>query len=210
MLPARPRFPFCIALILSLAACAGHRTGADSRRSPRLQAEPLAGVKRSLTYGGDWVGGAPGAGAAEASINLARRRGVEMLVDLRRPTEPEDGVAALARAAGLSFHAVDPTGDECAAGEEPGGVEDHGVLLAGGALAEVRRLLNTPGRPKVLMIDDDGTLAAVMFGVYLARDVGLDEGEVIRALRGTGLSEDELSRLLRASGGPADRAPRSD
>ncbi len=186
-----------LVLVLSLAGCAGNGTDTDFRLPPRLDAEPLGGVKRSLTYSGDWVGGAPTDGSAEASINLACRRGVEMVVDLRRAPDGGGLVESAARGAGLAFVAVDPSGDECAAGETPASVEDHGVLVADGALEEVRRLLNTPGRPRVLMLDDDGTLAAVMYGVYLAEDVGLDEGAVVDALRATGLSGTELRAILR-------------
>ncbi|MDG1490527.1 MAG: hypothetical protein P8R43_01465, partial [Planctomycetota bacterium] len=62
-----------LALVLSLAGCAGNGTDTDFRLPPRLDAEPLGGVKRSLTYSGDWVGGAPTDGSTEASINLACR-----------------------------------------------------------------------------------------------------------------------------------------
>lgn len=207
MLPARLPQLALLAVALCLVGCAGHATDAEYRLPPRLDAEPLGGVKRSLTYGGDWVGGAPTDGSVEATINLARRRGVEMVVDLRRASEASGLVESIAREAGLEFVAVDPTGDECAAGEASTSVEDHGVLLADGALGQLRRMLNAPARPRVLILDDDGTLAAVMYGVYLAQDVGLEEGAVIDALRTTGLSSEELHAILKAAAGGDSPSP---
>ncbi len=210
MPPFRPLKLASVVLALSLVGCAGNASDADFRLPPRLNAEPLGGVKRSLTFSGDWVGGAPTDGSEEASINLACRRGVEMVVDLRRAPASGGPVESVAREAGLVFVAVDPSGDECAAGEAPSTVEDHGVFVADGALQEVRRLLNAPDRPRVLMLDDDGTLAAVMYGVYLAEDVGLDEGTVIDALRATGLSGAELRAILEAAAAPGDASAGSD
>ena len=189
-------FWICLLLLAVLVGCAGHGTDAALRVPPRLSAESLGGLKHPLTYSGDWVGGVPAEGSTEAAIDLARRRGVGLFVDLTRPSGGSPSMEELVRAAGMNYVAVDPADAELALGDGSTSGAKLGDSHRGPALAAVRRLLTAPGRPAALLVDESGTLAPVLYGVYLVHDVGLRGSDVMDALRASGISGEAVERLI--------------
>ena len=85
----RTRAPLGAACALSLAlllgACGGSR-GLEST-GPELTPSRLGGLRCAMTYDGDWLGGMPSAERIPEDLELASRRGVEVVLDLRSPAE---------------------------------------------------------------------------------------------------------------------------
>lgn len=140
-----------------------------------------------MTYDGDWLGGMPPADELFADLELAARRGVEFVIDLRsahaRRVQPLDEAV---QAAGLTLVVVpDAKSDAKPDPEAPASP----VGLSEEAVDEVRRILNAPGRRRSLLMDENGTLASMVYAIHLAVDEGIAEAEALRAARATGMSE---------------------
>lgn len=163
-----------------LLACACGATRGDEGVGPELAPSRLGGLRCAMTYDGDWLGGMPPSERVAEDLELASRRGVEVVLDLRSPAArgalPLD---VYADALGLSLVAVDVGIGEA---EDDAPVTEDGV-------DRVRALLETPGRRRVLLLDDDGTLASMIYAIHLAADEGVDEDVALRAARATGLGD---------------------
>ncbi len=136
-----------------------------------------------MTYDGDWLGGMPPAGELHSDFELAARRGVDFVIDLRsahaRAAEPLD---LAAEDAGLTLIVIDDSSATPGEAASP-------VGLSAEAVDEVRRILNAPGRRRSLLIDEDGTRASMVYAIHLAVDEGIAEAEALRAARSTGMSQ---------------------
>lgn len=184
-------------LAVLLGGCLGHRMDADVPVAPRLTVERLGDVKGSMTFDGDWVGGAPSPESAAASVDLAARRGVGLLVDLRSPgSRAAADLEALAREAGMAVVALDPSGADCSAGSMAPSDEEHGPGPTETVAVELRSVLAAPDRPAALVLDDDGALAVPLYGAYLVMDRGVPADEVGASLRAAGFSGVALEALL--------------
>jgi len=165
--------------LLLLAAACGSTRGAEDV-GPELVPSRLGGLRCSMTYDGDWLGGMPSSERIAEDLELASRRGVEVVLDLRSPEArgalPLDVYAG---ALGLSLVAVDVGIGEA----------EDGAPVTEGGVDRVRALLETPGRRRVLLLDDDGTLASMIYAIHLAADEGIDEDTALRAARATGLGD---------------------
>lgn len=181
---------------LLLACACGATRGAESV-DPELTPSRLGGLRCAMTYDGDWLGGMSSSERIAGDLELAARRGVEVVLDLRGP----DGREALpldvyADALGLALVAVDLGADGTT----------EGLPVTEDGVDRVRALLETPGRRRTLLLDDDGTLASMIYAIHLAADEGVDEDTALRAARATGLGDggerfvrDQIARI-RAAG----------
>ena len=136
-----------------------------------------------MTYDGDWLGGMPPWDELSADLELAARRGVDLVIDLRssraRANQPlDDSVTA----AGLRLVTVSDGPPVAEAAELSSGLSDHVV-------DEVRSVLNAPGRRRSLLMDEHGTRASMVYAIHLAVDEGIAEAEALRAVRATGMSQ---------------------
>lgn len=193
-----------LALVLSVAAlsaaCAGRSVRAGVTVGPRLTAARLGEVRGAMTYDGDWLGGTPPLECLAADLDLASRRGVEILVDMRsariRSSVP---LAGLAGDAGLEVVEVDLL-------EGFDGAEAPEVPITDRAVDRIRQILKAPGRRRTLLLDDDGRLASTVYAVHLAVDENVPATMALRAARSTGLSDacelfvkEQVARIRRGS-----------
>lgn len=169
------------------AGCGGRSIRPDAPVAPRLSSERLGDIRSALTFEGDWMGGTPAVEDLEEVLDLARRRGVELLIDLRADSSrlgfAFDGVAA---EAGMTLVVVDRT-------LPSGSIQELSFEISNAAIDHIRGLLNETDRAPALLLDDDGALAASVYAIYLTVDRGVDEDETLRTARRSGLTEDDVA-----------------
>jgi protein tyrosine phosphatase (PTP) superfamily phosphohydrolase (DUF442 family) len=128
-----------------------------------------------MTCEGDWLGGMPPAAELGSDLELAARRGVDLVVDLRSPrARASQPLAAAVEGAGLTLLTIEGTSAD---------------QISADAVDEVRRVLNAPNRRRLLLIDEDGTRASVIYAIHLAADEGIAEADALRAARAIGLGQ---------------------
>ena len=180
--------------VTALAACllVGLTSGCGSmdeidegERIHHVENGELADMTNVCFYGQLWVGGQPSAEALE----LAARRGVELVIDLSREGELEFDASAVCQREGLEYQAVPCFG----LGEDEQGIDEF-------ALDAVLELLDEhAGRP-TLMFSRSGSEAALVFALHRGSSAGLSIEEAVAEARRAGLkpgvSEDELREQL--------------
>ena len=73
--------------------------------------------------------------------------------------------------------------------EASGGSESPAVRITDQAVDRIRAELGNNGRPRVLLLDDDGRLATSVYAIHLVVDEGVDAATALSAARSTGLTE---------------------
>ncbi|MEM9798682.1 MAG: hypothetical protein AAGA20_00060 [Planctomycetota bacterium] len=186
-----PRLPLrglLLALLPVLVACGGRDVRVDRPVEPRLAAERLGGVTGALTYDGDWVGGMPPAADLRESLELARRRGVEIVVDLAAG-DGED-LRYVADDLGLGLVEIDRNEVSLEA-------QELTSRISNAAVDSTLRVLAEPGRSRALVLDDDGSLATSIYIVHLASSRGIPRSAAIDIARAAGLSDFDLEFVER-------------
>ncbi len=149
-----------------------------------------------MTYDGDWLGGASPEECLPEDLELAARRGVEVLVDLRSPSYQEAyPLDEVASAAGLDLVKIDLVNPDASSADRAEGEPSN--LISDRAVDSVREILLAPGRRRTLLLDGDGTLSSMIYAVHLTVDEGMAEAEALRAARATGLSQIQESFVKR-------------
>ena len=202
MAPTRRTASLALALTVAAlsAACAGGLVRADVPAGPCFTAARLGELRGAMTCDGDWLGGSSSSGGLAADLDLASRRGVEVVIDMRsaslRASAP---LAEPAAAAELEVIAVDLLEGV----EASGGSESPAVRITDQAVDRIRAELGNNGRPRVLLLDDDGRLATSVYAIHLVVDEGVDAATALRAARSTGLTEscqafvtEQVARIL--------------
>ena len=181
-----------VALIVLAAAmvgagCFGKSARLDGPTEPRLASDRLGSVRSALTFDGDWMGGMPLAEDLDEDLDLAHRRGVAVIIDLRdagsRETLPLDDAA---ERVGMELVVI----DRALAGSS---LQDLTSEISNAAVDVVRDWLGAPERRGVLLLDDDGSLAAAVYAIYLIADRDVDEADVLRAARASGMTDDDAA-----------------
>lgn len=180
-----------LALVTGCGALVTGCGGGTLRRSapavPRLAAQRLGSIRCAMTYDGDWLGGMPPLEALEGDLDLAARRGVEIVVDLRVDASKQYlPLGPYAIPLGLELEEI-PVGPTASSG--PFRISDESI-------DRVRTILRAPGRRRTLLLDDSGTLAPMLYAIHLAVDEGVPESEALRAARVVGLTP-ECERFVR-------------
>ncbi|MEM1448266.1 MAG: hypothetical protein AAF957_01410 [Planctomycetota bacterium] len=167
----------------TLLACGGASIRPTGTNEPRLASDRLGSVRSALTYDGDWMGGVPLPEDLDDDLDLARRRGVATIIDLRddraRTALPLDDAAVRV---GMDLVVVERNLPSDT-------IQDLTSEISNAAIDSVRDVLNRPGRDGVLLLDDDGSLSAAVYAIHLAADKGADPSDVLRGARGSGLSD---------------------
>ncbi|MEM9380184.1 MAG: hypothetical protein AAGB93_09585 [Planctomycetota bacterium] len=182
----------------TLLACGGKSIRPTGPVEPKLTADRLGSVRSALTYDGDWMGGVPLPEDLDDDLDLARRRGVATIIDLRDDrARTELPLEQAAVRVGMDLVVVERN----LPGES---IQDLTSEISNAAIDSVRDVLNRPGRDGVLLLDDDGSLSAAVYAIHLAADKGADPSDVLRGARGSGLSERDAdfvrSQLARIGG----------
>lgn len=173
------------------AGCGGRSIRPEAPAAPRLTSERLGDVRSALTYEGDWMGGTPAEEGLAETLDLARRRGVETIVDLRREDSRDAlSLEAPAGAAGMELVTVDRALPSAAIQEIP-------FEISNGAIDRIREILCEPGRSPVLLLDDDGVLSASVYAIHLTADLGVDVDEALRGARASGLTDQDVAFVRR-------------
>lgn len=173
------------------SGCGGAPVRAGLDVAPSLATARLGGVTSALTFGGDWMGGVPSPEDLGADLELASRRGVEVVLDLRTLALREDQpLGSLVRDAGMELVEVNLR----AVGEE---LQEFPFEISNKAIDNVRDYLRTPGRSRVLVLDDDGRLGAMVYAIHLELDRGVALEDSLRAARATGITSED-ARFMRA------------
>ncbi|MEC8493953.1 MAG: hypothetical protein VXZ39_03465 [Planctomycetota bacterium] len=188
MAPTRRTASLALALTVAAlsAACAGGHVRADLPAGPRFSAARLGELRGAMTCDGDWLGGSSSNGGLAADLDLASRWGVEVVIDMRsgraRASAP---LAQPAAAAGLEVVEIDPLeGSGTLAGSE-----STAVQITDLAVDRIRTALGATDRPRALLLDDDGRLAAAVYAVHLVADGGVDAATALRAASSTGFTD---------------------
>ena len=188
MAPTRRTASLALALAVAAlsAACAGGRVRADLPAGPSFTAARLGELRGAMTCDGDWLGGSSSPDGLAADLDLAGRRGVEVVTDMRseraRASTP---LSELAAAAGLEVVEVDPLmGFDASEGGAP-----PAVPVTDRAVNRIRAVLGTPDRPRALLLDDDGRLASSVYAIHLVADEGVDADAALGAARSIGLTD---------------------
>ncbi|WP_145204230.1 hypothetical protein [Planctomycetes bacterium Poly30] len=171
-----------------LSGCGGAGVRAKVSVGPRLTSARLGSIRSAMTYDGDWLGGMSPVEELKPDLELAARRGVEFVIDLRtshtRSVLPLDEPAEFA---GLQLVVID--GADPVPGKD-GFVPFEGVGVTDRAVDAVRQILNAPGRRRSLLLDENGTRSSMVYAIHLTVDEGVAEAEALRAARATGLSQE--------------------
>ncbi len=177
----------CALLPTMLAGCGSVGMRTNVSVGPRLSSARLGSIRSAMTYDGDWLGGLPPIEELASDLELAARRGVDFVVDLRsshaRSVLPIQNAVALA---GLEFIAV-PGTDPIPESEWRTPADSCGVSSE--AVDAVREILMAPGRRRSLLLDENGTRSSMIYAIHLTVDEGVAEHEALRAARATGLSQ---------------------
>lgn len=170
-----------------LPGCGGRSLRSGVSVGPRLTSARLGALRGAMTYDGDWLGGTPPMDSLPADLDLAARRGVEVVVDLRSPKVREAvPLQGPAGEVGLDVVEVDLMGDAASSGPTAGPSPER-VPITDRAVDRVRAILESPGRRRTLLLDDDGTYASTLYAIHLIVDENVPAAEALRAARATGL-----------------------
>jgi protein tyrosine phosphatase (PTP) superfamily phosphohydrolase (DUF442 family) len=179
---------FVAAAQLGLAACGGAGVRSGVSVGPRLSSARLGSVRSAMTYDGDWLGGLSPAEDLDADLELAARRGVDFVIDLRSAHAQEVlSLEEAVEAAGLQLVAISFADPPVVEGVKP---PFGGLGVSDEAINAVRRILNAPGRRRSLLLDENGTRSSMVYAIHLALDEGVPVAEALRGARSTGLSQD--------------------
>ena len=185
-----PKRTLSLVLVLPISACqlvgssesAEHDIASASRSS-------LGSMQNVSEIDGVWIGSLP----QPADLDLARRRGISVAIDLSLPEEEPgydlSGTCATHRIAYLHL------------GSRKNEIADESIDRV---LAEVRRLDRGP----VLIFCTDGSRAAVMFAIWRALDGGIGVEEAIVEARRSGMKPGASESFVRQQ--VARRARRAD
>lgn len=150
-----------------------------------------------MTYDGDWLGGMPPIECLPEDLELASRRGVEVVVDLRSIRRRlEHGLEGPVVDAGMEYVSIEL--QRLDVGDDTG--RDDLEVISDEAVDQVRSVLRAPGRRRVLLVDDDGTYSSMIYAIHLAADENVSEAMALRAARATGISvenEEFVKRQVR-------------
>ncbi|MEL6431237.1 MAG: hypothetical protein AAFU73_00550 [Planctomycetota bacterium] len=181
-----------VVLSLASAACSGRRPVVVESVGPRLVSARLGSVRCALTCDGDWLGGVPPESAVAEDFELAARRGIGVVLDLRTAdVRGALGLEESASVAGLEFMPVDVDAADAPVSER--------------AIERVLGYLATPGRPRAILLGDDGRVPSMLYAIHLSVDADVELDEAIRSARATGLQADDeafvRSQVARLRGG---------
>lgn len=170
----------CSLLLMALlSSCGGVRTRGASPVAERLQSSELGDMHNVSAIDGIWLGGLP----TVDDLDLARRRGIERVIDLRIPEEPlvYDLRAECAR---LELECISVNLQ--AADDLPNSAVD--IVLQG---------LSEPDL-KTLIFCGDGSRSAMFFAIHRVVQGGLDLEEALYEARCAGMqpgSSEDFVRL---------------
>ncbi|MFT5048795.1 MAG: protein tyrosine phosphatase (PTP) superfamily phosphohydrolase (DUF442 family) [Chlamydiales bacterium] len=155
-------------LIGLLAACGGPAKRSDTPASFRLQSSELGDMRNVSAIDGFWIGGLP----TVEDLDLAGRRGIVRVIDLRVPGEVLDyDLRAECARLGLGCVSINLR----AADDLPDSAVD--VVLQG---------LSDPER-HTLMFSGDGSRCAMFFAIHRVVQAGLDLEEGLYEARCAGM-----------------------
>ena len=161
-----------LASLLALGACRAPEAQGVSDWPPMVAGE--MGSMDTVAYAEElWFGSAPDADA----LRLARRRGVERVIDLCPRGGPD--LRAVAEGVGLAWVAI-PIPVEAA---------------ADGTVDEVLAALRAPQR--TLMFCSEGDVSAALFAIHRAVQVGVPLEAALQEARRAGLDPDPGEALVR-------------
>lgn len=173
----------CSLVLLALAAsCGGPDKRATSAVSARLQSSELGDMRNVSAIDGVWLGGLP----SIDDLDLARRRGIERVIDLRIPEETLD-YDLRAECVRLNLQWV-PVNLQ-AADDLP----DSAVDLVLQSLSEPER--------KTLMFCGDGSRCAMFFAIHRVVRDGLDLEEALYEARCAGMQPGAPEDFVRSQVG---------
>lgn len=162
------------AVLLGASACTGRSIRSSTRTGPELTSARLGGLRSAMTYDGDWLGGMPAPADLASDLELAARRGVEAVVDMRSPeARSAQSLEVAVEEVGLAYVSV-PLGDG---------------VISDAAVDRTLEILREPGRGRLLLVDDDGTLSSMVYAIHLAVDEGVEPARALRAARATGIDQ---------------------
>lgn len=166
--------------MLALAAsCGGTTKRAEPPESPRLESSELGGMRNVSSVGSVWLGGLP----SIQDLDLAKRRGIERVIDLRIPEEALDyDVRAECARLELECIAVNLR----AADDLP----DSAVDLVVRSLADEER--------PTLVFCADGSRSAMFFAIHRVVNGDLDVEEALYEARCAGMQPGVPEEFVRA------------
>lgn len=171
----RPRFALAAALLCTACVTLDDDEGGANAR-PGLEMSDLGGMVNVAVLDDVWLGGH----AAAADLDLAKRRGIRVIVDLGDPAASRIDVAAICADLGL-VHVqapIDPT--------NPDEAEMDRVLAA----------LVEPERDALLLLCDDGARCATVFAIYRVVADGLELVDALEEARRVGLKPGTGERVV--------------
>lgn len=167
---------------------------------PTLSAARLGSVRGALTYDGDWLGGIPGADDLEADLELASRRGVQLVIDLR-PDASKQQLSLFDPVADLGMELVEISLRGTKTTPESDDPVEFGPITDI-AVERVLNRLKPSDRDRVLLLDENGCDASVLYAIHLAVNEDVPVADALRAARATGLDDanakfvcDQVERL---------------
>ncbi len=181
MKPSSPLFPTAAAiLVLAGAGCRSSRAADSPQALPEWPSVVLAEMGTMHTVflmEGLWFGSEPGI----EDLELARRRGVERVIDLRG-TDPDD-LARAGEQMGMRWTAI-PFGASR-------GLDDE-------AVNRVLTLLGQESSPRTLMFCEDGSTCAALFAIHRILEFGLPLADALAEARRAGMHPGEGEEQVRA------------
>jgi len=159
------------ALALAGLACRGGSKTTEAPPWPPLESAELGSMPNVSFSDGVWIGGTP----TPSDLDLARRRGIVTVVDLRtREERPSEDVALACRELGLEY--VDM-------GLRPEETPDS-------AVDQVLHLLSESDSNKVLLFCSDGSRSAMFLAVHRVLDQGLPLEKALAEARRSGMPQE--------------------
>lgn len=175
----------------SLGACGSTGRGDDLPEHEPLQTSQL-GSMRNVSFSGEyWLGSIPSA----ADLDLARRRGIERVIDLCTPDElPAYDLPLTCRTLGLEF--VDA------------GLHSA-TDISDGSVDRVVALLGEADMPKTLIFCGSGSTSAMFFAIHRVVNEGLELDEALLEARRSGMAPGEQETFVRRQVERIDSSRRS-
>ena len=168
-----------LSLSLFALACGGPTKEAVAPESLRLESSELGGMHNVSSVGNVWLGGLP----SVEDLDLARRRGIERVIDLRVPEETLD-YDLRGECARLGLECVSISL------QAPDDLPDSAVNLFVASLADTE----TP----TLVFCGDGSRSAMFFAVHRVVNGGLDVEEALYEARCAGMQPGAPEEFVRA------------